>query len=71
MTTDKYILENKTETLEKGDKVIMVDCLEASIKENQKIWTCQTDSFTDRAGQEVVFLEGFSGYFLTKFLYKV
>lgn len=71
MTTDKYISENKTETFKKGDKVIMVDCYEASFPENKKTWICQTDSFNDKSKQEVVFLEGFSGYFLTRFLHKI
>jgi len=71
MTTDKYIQENITETFKKGDTVIMVDCHEASFAENKKNWICQTDSFKDRGGQEVVFLEDYSGYFMAKFLYKI
>jgi hypothetical protein len=69
MTTDSYINENKTVTLKKGDTVVMQNCAEAKFpKYKLKVWTCQTDSFLDRAQQEVVFLEGFSGYFSTKFL---
>lgn len=70
MASDKYISENKTETFKKGDNVIMVDCYEASFPENKKKFTCQTDSFLDKAKQDVVFLEDYSGYFLTKYLYK-
>lgn len=69
MTTDKYILENKTDTFEKGNKVIMHTCGEAYFaKYKNKVWTCQTDSFLDRGKEDVVFLDGFSGYFLAKYL---
>lgn len=69
MTNDNYINENRTETFKKGDKVVMHNCYEASLpKYNGKIWTCQTDSFLDRGKEEVVFLEGFSGYFSAEFL---
>lgn len=72
MTTDIYINDNKTETFIKGDAVVMRDCFEANILENKdKVWICQTDSFLDRAKQEVVFLEDFSGYFLAKFLIRI
>lgn len=67
MTTDKYILENKTQTFKKGDKVVMHTCGEA-IYYKGKIWTCLTDSFLDKGKQEVVFLEDFSGYFSANFL---
>jgi hypothetical protein len=64
-------MENNLE-LKKGEKVVMHSCIEAKIPEyNGKIWTCKTDSFTDKANLEVVFLEGFSGYFFCKFLQKV
>lgn len=69
MTNDNYISENRTETFKKGDKVVMHTCYEASLpKYKGKIWTCQTDSFLDRGKEEVVFLEGFSGYFSAEFL---
>ena len=69
MTTDNYINENKTETFKKGDKVIMHSCHESTFEEyKDKVWDCQSDSFFDKGKQEVVFLEGFSGYFLAKFL---
>ena len=62
------------ELLKKGDKVVMHTCLEAETY-NGKIWTCEGDEFTkgkEKYYQEnVVFLEGFSGYFCTKFLQKV
>ena len=69
MTGNSYINENRTDTFKKGEKVVMHNCIEANIpKYNGKIWTCKTDSFLDRAKQEVVFLEGFSGYFLAEYL---
>lgn len=67
MITDKYILEHKTSTLKKGDKVVMKNCIEAEYEKN-KIYTCITDSFVDKSNTEVVFLDGFSGSFLTKYL---
>lgn len=52
-----------------GDKVVMHTCHEATFpKYKGKIWTCKTDSYIDKAGQEVVFLEGFSGCFLCDYL---
>lgn len=57
--------------LKKGDKVVMHTCLESKGKNLGKIWTCHTDSFKCEAGIEVVFLEGFSGFFYTKFLQPV
>lgn len=67
MTTDTFINENKTSTFKKGDKVVMHSCGEASVYKG-KIWKCQTDSYKDRGGSDVVFLEGFSGCFSCKFL---
>ena len=57
--------------LKKGDKVVMHTCLESKGKNFGKVWTCYTDSFKCEAGIEVVFLEGFSGLFHTKFLQPV
>ena len=72
MTGNDYINQNRTETFKKGEKVVMHNCMEAKLpKYNGKIWTCQTDSFLDRGRQEVVFLEGFSGYFAAEFLQRV
>lgn len=71
MTTDKYISENKTTLFKKGDVVLMHTCHESKIEEYQKPWVCQTDSFLARDKSEVVFLEGFSGYFIAKFLKKI
>ena len=71
MTTDTYINQNKTATLKKGDKVEMFNCHEATFNENKKIWTCQTDSFLSTAKEEVVFLEGYSGYFAAEYLKSV
>lgn len=70
MTTDSYISENKTATFEKGEKVVMHTCGEASFYRG-KIWECQTDSYKNRGGSDVVFLKGFSGCFSAKFLQKV
>lgn len=59
-------------THRKGDKVIMSGCAEASMEEyKRKVWQCRTDSFKAKCGDEVVFLEGFSGYFMAKYLVKV
>lgn len=72
MTDNNYINENKTETFKKGDKVVMHTCSEASLpKYKGKLWTCQTDSFLSKGKEEVVFLEGFSGYFSAEFLQQV
>ncbi len=69
MTTDKYISENKTETLKKGDIVVMHSCYEATLeKYKDKTWICQTDSYMDRGNQEVIFLEGFNGCFAVEYL---
>jgi G:T-mismatch repair DNA endonuclease (very short patch repair protein) len=69
MTTDSFINENRTETFKKGDRVLMHSCGEADIpKYKGKIWTCETDSYLDRGRKDVVFLEGFSGCFSTKYL---
>ena len=69
MTTDKYINDNKTDTFKKGDKVVMHSCGEANFPEYKgKVWICLTDSFLSRSNSELVFLEGFSGSFLVKYL---
>lgn len=70
MVNDKYISENKTVTLKKGDTVVMHNCAEAKFYKDN-VWTCETDSFIDTAKEEVVFLEFFSGSFLTRFLKKI
>ena len=69
MTGEKYINENKTPTFKKGDKVIMYNCGESSFYKG-KVWICKTDSFRDKSGSDVVFLEGYSGYFCCRFLKK-
>jgi hypothetical protein len=59
--------------LKKGDKVVIHTCGEAE-HYNGKIWTCKTDEFVSGNGiyqQDVIFLEGFSGSFVTKYLQKV
>ena len=69
MTDDNYINKHKTETFKKGDKVIMFNCGEAHFPEyKDKEWICQTDSFMSQGKTEVVFLEGFSGSFICKYL---
>ena len=52
-----------------GDKVVMHTCLEAETW--RKIWTCRTSEFTAASGDQVVFLEGYRGYFCCEFLQKV
>lgn len=62
----------KLKNFKDGDKVVMHTCLEATFEKNKdKVWTCQGDSFIARSGVEVVFLEGYRGYFSAEFLRKV
>lgn len=59
--------------LKKGDIVVMHTCGEAEHYKG-KLWKCKTDEYTQGEGvykQNLVFLEGFSGYFATKYLQKV
>ena len=53
--------------LKKGDKVVMHTCGEANYYKG-RIWTCRCDEYTSSAKQQLVFLEGFSGSFLVKYL---
>ena len=53
--------------LKQGDKVVMHTCGESDYYKG-KIWTCSSNEFTSSANQQVVFLEGFSGYFLVEYL---
>ena len=62
---ESYKMEMKN--FKKGNTVIMHTCIEAD-KYNGKIWTCSGDSYIDKAGQECVFLEGFSGCFFCGYL---
>lgn len=72
MTTQEYIDQNKTETFKKGDSVVMHNCYEATLdKYIGIVWECKTDSYKDRAGQECVFLVGFSGCFSAEYLIPV
>jgi hypothetical protein len=61
--------------LKKGDKVVMHTCIEAENPKNEgRIWTCKIDEYTQGEGvykQNLIFLEGFSGSFSTKFLQKI
>ena len=72
MTTQKLIDKNRTDTLIKGDKVVMHTCIEATLPNyKDKIWVCETDSYLNKSTYEdieLVFLKGFSGCFATKFL---
>lgn len=59
--------------LKKGDTVVMHTCGEAEHYEGQ-LWICRTDEYTQGESiykQNLVFLEGFSGCFATKYLQKV
>lgn len=72
MTTDDYIKDNKSNTFKKGDLVVMHSCVEANISKNKDVeFKCKTDSFVDRSKCDVVFLENYSGYFMSKYLKKV
>lgn len=53
--------------LRQGNKVVMHTCGEAE-HYHGKIWTCSSDEFASSSGSQVVFLNGFSGYFLVKYL---
>ena len=53
--------------LKKDDHVVMHTCGEAEYYRG-KIWTCRTDQFNSSSGSPVVFLDGFSGYFLVEYL---
>jgi len=69
MTNDNYINRNLTPTFTKGDRVVMHTCHESTLdKYKDVVWECQTDSFTAKSGDDVVFLIGFSGYFECEFL---
>ena len=60
-------------SLKKGDKVVMTNCGEAEHYAG-KIWECGSDQFKNHKGrdpEDVVFLNGFSGSFVCRFLSKV
>ena len=62
-------MSEKLKNFKEGDKVLMHSCHEVSFPEyNGKIWTCITDSKIDKGGQEIVWLDGFSGAFICKYL---
>ena len=50
-----------------GATVKMINCGEAEHYEGRE-WVCDGDSFISSSGSEVVFLIGFSGYFICKYL---
>ncbi len=55
-----------------GDKVKMVGSAEAEFPEYQnKVWTCESSSYLAHSGEEVVFLEGYSGYYMCAYLEEV
>lgn len=59
--------------LKKDDVVVMHTCGEAEHYDG-KLWICKADEFTKGEGiykENLVFLEGFSGSFSTKYLQKV
>lgn len=62
--------QKQLKNLKKGDKVMMHGCFEADLHRD-KIWTCADDSFLACSGEEVVFLEGYRGYFCAENLRKV
>jgi hypothetical protein len=57
-------------SLKQGDKVVMHTCMEAEIY-NGNVWTCRTNETELSPGQNVVWLENFSGCFHTKYLQRV
>lgn len=58
------------ERLKKGDKVVMHGCAEKALYSG-KIWECRTDEQQLKDGDWVVWLEGYSGCFMAKYLAKV
>lgn len=57
--------------LKKGQTVVMHTCMEAEFHDGQ-IWVCETDEFKRKGhNYNEVFLEGYSGSFLTEFLQRV
>lgn len=59
--------------LKKGDVVVMHSCGEAE-SYHGKLWICKTDEYINGEGiyqQNLVFLEGMTSCFLTKYLQKV
>ncbi|WP_151765804.1 hypothetical protein [Acinetobacter colistiniresistens] len=52
----------------KGDAVYMVGTDEAKLPENQKTWICASDSFIGESGDELVFLEGYTGAYMCMYL---
>ncbi|MED1406869.1 hypothetical protein P4U07_29740 [Bacillus mycoides] len=56
--------------LKAGDKVVMHTCLESK-RYDGKVWACRTNQFKAESGIQVVFLEGFRGYFAVKFLQRI
>lgn len=65
--TIEEIENRQTGTLKRGDVVIMHSYIEAKTH-NGTFWKCMTPSFKDFGGEEVVFLEGYSGSLLTRYL---
>src|SRR5687768_534973 len=65
----------EVEPLKKGDRVVMHTCIEARNPKNYgKVWTCKVDEYEQGEGvyhQKLIFLEGFSGSFMTDYLQKV
>jgi hypothetical protein len=55
--------------LKTGDKVKMVNCLEAE-RYGDKVWECRSESFTPKnyPDEKVVFLENYPGWFSCEFL---
>ncbi len=58
--------------IKKGDKVQMVNCMEADAHKD-KIWTVRTDSFIPKnyPNELVVMLDGFAGWFACEYLIKI
>jgi len=63
--------KSKSSGFKTGDRVMIINCYEASMEENKnKIWLVTTEPW-DVCGSEVVKLEGKRGGFATKCLRKV
>ncbi len=70
--TEEYINQNKTDTFQKGNTVVMHICHESTLDQYiGKLWECLTDSYLDKGGKEYVHLKGFSGAFFCEYLHFV
>jgi len=69
---ENYNTATENKNFQDGDYVVMHSCGEADFEQYKgKIWTCRGSSFISRSKAEVVFLNGFSGSFICRYLQSV